>query len=103
MAVQWPFASFLVLNPAARNTFFNANNYVYWASNAYVTNTHRFPPANGPVVSGFGVTELTTGAGKRIVTAELSLAEGLAALLADPDLAWRCLGLALLADEIAED
>ena len=39
---------------AARNTFFNANNYVYWASNAYVNNTHHFVPANGSVVSGFG-------------------------------------------------
>jgi hypothetical protein len=42
IAVQWPFASFLVLNPAARNGFFNANNYVYWASNTYVARTHRF-------------------------------------------------------------
>ena len=32
-----------------------------------------------------------------------TVAEGLAALLADPDLAWRCFGLALLADELAED
>jgi hypothetical protein len=29
--------------------------------------------------------------------------EGVAALLADGELAWRCLGLALLADELAED
>jgi hypothetical protein len=29
--------------------------------------------------------------------------EGVAALLADRELAWRCLGLALLADELAED
>lgn len=28
---------------------------------------------------------------------------GLSELRADPDLAWRCLGLALLADELAED
>jgi hypothetical protein len=29
--------------------------------------------------------------------------DGVAALLADGELAWRCLGLALLADELAED
>jgi hypothetical protein len=42
LAVQWPFASFLVLSRSARNAFFNADNYVYWASNAYVARTHRF-------------------------------------------------------------
>ena len=31
------------------------------------------------------------------------VAAGVAALLAEPELAWRCLGLALLADELAED
>jgi hypothetical protein len=29
--------------------------------------------------------------------------QGLAALVAEPDLAWRCLGLALLADELADE
>jgi hypothetical protein len=29
--------------------------------------------------------------------------QGLAALRAEPDLAWRCLGLALLADELADE
>jgi hypothetical protein len=32
-----------------------------------------------------------------------TVSEGLEVLLADPDLAWRSFGLALLADEIAED
>ena len=32
-----------------------------------------------------------------------TVSEGVAALLADPELAWRCFGLALLADELAED
>jgi hypothetical protein len=32
-----------------------------------------------------------------------AVSAGLAALLADAELAWRCLGLALLADELAED
>ncbi len=29
LAVQWPFGSFL-MSPAARNWFFNADNFVYW-------------------------------------------------------------------------
>ena len=32
-----------------------------------------------------------------------AVSEGLSALLGEPDLAWRCLGLALLADELAAD
>ncbi len=44
IAVQWPFASFLVLSPVARNGFFNANNYVYWAPATYVARSHRFAP-----------------------------------------------------------
>jgi hypothetical protein len=31
LAAQWPFASFL-MTPAARNWFFNAENFVYWMS-----------------------------------------------------------------------
>jgi len=31
MAAQWPFAAFL-MTPAARNWFFNADNFVYWLS-----------------------------------------------------------------------
>ena len=32
-----------------------------------------------------------------------AVSAGLAALLGEPELAWRCLGLALLADELAEE
>ena len=32
-----------------------------------------------------------------------AVSEGLSALLEDPELAWRCLGLALLADELADE
>jgi hypothetical protein len=32
-----------------------------------------------------------------------TVSEGISALVADPELAWRCFGLALLADELAED
>src|SRR6185437_13748019 len=41
IAVEWPFATFLVESPAARNWFFNAANYVYWAGTAYVARSHR--------------------------------------------------------------
>ena len=37
------------------------------------------------------------------VTGLPRVAEGLAALVAEPDVAWRCLGLALLADELADE
>ena len=43
-AVQWPWASFMVLSPAARNGFFNADNFVYWAQPSYVARSHRFEP-----------------------------------------------------------
>ena len=32
-----------------------------------------------------------------------TVSEGLAALLGEPEIAWRCLGLALLADELADE
>jgi hypothetical protein len=32
-----------------------------------------------------------------------TVSEGISALVADPELAWRCFGLALLADELAEE
>jgi hypothetical protein len=53
LAVQWPFASFL-MTPAARNWFFNADNFVYWLSPTGVEWTRTFvqdPPGSAP----FGV------------------------------------------------
>jgi hypothetical protein len=41
IAVQWPFAAFL-MTPAARNWFFNADNFVYWMSPAGVTWSHNW-------------------------------------------------------------
>lgn len=41
MAVQWPFASFLMTD-AARNWFFNAENFVYWMSPAGVEWSRTF-------------------------------------------------------------
>ncbi|MGH9884624.1 MAG: hypothetical protein ACREBE_03795, partial [bacterium] len=43
IAVQWPFASFLVHSPLAQGPLFNANNFVYWMSPTYEATTHRFP------------------------------------------------------------
>ena len=44
MAVQWPFASFLVHNPLARGRLFNADNFVYWMPPRYEALTRRFDP-----------------------------------------------------------
>jgi hypothetical protein len=47
IAVQWPFASFL-MTPAARNAFFNADNFVYWLSPTGVQWSHTWiPPEPG--------------------------------------------------------
>jgi hypothetical protein len=74
VAAQWPFASFLVLSPASRNWFFNADNYVYWAGPTYVASTHRFPP--GPesfaaILRGYGPVF-----GYAIVSAYVGLSRG---------------------------
>ena len=44
VAVQWPFASFLVHSPLARGPLFNAENFVYWMSPVYEAGTRQFPP-----------------------------------------------------------
>jgi hypothetical protein len=46
-AVQWPWSSFMVLSRFARNGFFNADNFVYWAQPSYVARSHRFDPTGG--------------------------------------------------------
>ena len=47
MAVQWPFAEFL-MTPAARGRLFNPENYVYWMGPAYEALQNRFDvPARG--------------------------------------------------------
>jgi hypothetical protein len=43
-AVQWPWSSFMVKSTWARNGFFNADNFVYWAQPSYVERSHRFQP-----------------------------------------------------------
>lgn len=42
VAVQWPFASFLVHNPLANGPLFNADNFVYWMNPVYEAGTRRF-------------------------------------------------------------
>jgi hypothetical protein len=44
MLVQWPFANFL-LSPAARNWFFNADNFVYWMPSTNIRFLHQFQSA----------------------------------------------------------
>ena len=44
IAVQWPFASFLMHSPAARGPLFNADNFVYWMNPRYEALTRRFDP-----------------------------------------------------------
>jgi hypothetical protein len=46
MAVQWPFASFL-MTENARNWFFNADNFVYWMTPANVAQSRAFRPESG--------------------------------------------------------
>src|SRR5689334_18284849 len=45
IAVQWPFATFLVTNPLASGRLFNADNFVYWMSPTYESLTYRFDPS----------------------------------------------------------
>src|SRR5262249_1122576 len=45
VAVQWPFATFLVKSPLARGPLFNADNFVYWMSPTYEATTRRFAPS----------------------------------------------------------
>jgi hypothetical protein len=42
LAAQWPWAWFMVRGSWARNWFFNADNFVYWASPNYVERAHQF-------------------------------------------------------------
>jgi hypothetical protein len=56
IAVQWPFASFL-MTPAARNALFNADNFVYWMSPSGVTWNHTWAPpdpSSAPLAAHLG-------------------------------------------------
>ena len=57
IAVQWPFASFLI-TPAARNGLFNADNFVYWMTPTGVQWSHEFVPEDPgalPLAAQLGV------------------------------------------------
>jgi len=43
IAVEWPFASFLMTS-ASRNAFFNSDNFVYWMSPSGVEWNHNWVP-----------------------------------------------------------
>jgi hypothetical protein len=51
VAIQWPWSSFMVQSTLSRNWFFNADNWVYWATPAYVDRAHHFMPGNGHFMS----------------------------------------------------
>jgi hypothetical protein len=60
LAVQWPFATFL-MTPAARNPFFNAENFVYWMSPSGVTWMRTWVPPlpnASPLAAQLGVAFL---------------------------------------------
>lgn len=57
LAVQWPFASFL-MTPAARNWFFNAENFVYWMSSRGVEFSRQWVQADESFVAQLGVAFL---------------------------------------------
>src|SRR3954468_4629886 len=42
LAIQWPWSIFMVRGTWARNWFFNADNFVYWAGPGYVERAHHF-------------------------------------------------------------
>jgi hypothetical protein len=71
IAVQWPFATFLVTSPLARGLVFNADNFVYWMSPTYESLTHRFDPPSANA-SPFAIQMLIA-----IVIASISAAAGL--------------------------
>jgi len=59
VAVQWPFASFLMYSPMARGPVFNAENFVYWMSPTYAELSRRFnPPEPGswPLLAHIAIT-----------------------------------------------
>lgn len=59
LAVQWPFASFL-MSPAARNWFFNADNFVYWMTQRGVeaSRTWQYNQDAAPFVAQLGYAVL---------------------------------------------
>ncbi len=65
VAVQWPFADFLVHSQLARGPIFNGDNFVYWMQPAYEQMTRRFDPR---------------GKGDWPMSIELLIAAGLASL-----------------------
>jgi hypothetical protein len=70
MAAQWPFATFLVKSPLARNPIINADNFVYWMSPTYEAITRRFdPPPQGAwpfpiqILIAIGIASLSSALG----------------------------------------
>ena len=58
LIAQWPWAWFMVRSPLSRNAFFNADNFVYWASPNFVDRAHSFAGGGGPFWHAAWVTVL---------------------------------------------
>jgi hypothetical protein len=74
LAVQWPFATFLVTNPVARGPIFNADNFVYFMAPQYEAMTRRFD-SPAPGAWPFPV-QLLIAIGIATATSALGLARG---------------------------
>ena len=74
LAVEWPFASFLVHSPLAQGRVFNADNFVYWMSPRYEALTRQFDPPS-PGAWPFAVQMLIAVA-LAIVSSALGLLRG---------------------------
>jgi hypothetical protein len=56
LLVQWPWATFMVRSTWSRNWFFNADNFVYWASPSYVERAHTFARSDDGFSNAAGLT-----------------------------------------------
>jgi hypothetical protein len=74
LAVQWPFATFLIDSPLAQGRLFNASNFVYWMNPRYEALTRRFDapePGSWPLA-----VQLLIAMGIASVSSAVGLARG---------------------------
>lgn len=66
LAAQWPWSWFMVRSSWSRNWFFNADNFVYWASPSHVDRAHRFI-ADGSTFGGAALLTIAIAAVSSLV------------------------------------
>jgi hypothetical protein len=74
LAVQWPFATFLIDSRLAQGRLFNASNFVYWMNPKYEALTRRFDspqPGSWPLA-----VQLLIAMGIASVSSAVGLARG---------------------------